>query len=231
MSKTNRELFICALQEADEYYLSQIPSESEIDITPSDRFEKRMSHLIQKTKHGFKQYTHMTLKKLTLVAAIIVILVSMAISVSAFREPIMDFIIETWENFTHLFTSETVETVPSEEKIKDVYSFDKLPAGFEQSYHNTDSLGSTTTWTNEVGEEIILSQSLKSADITLDTENSEMHEIEIFGQIAYTYTNKNITNIIWDLDDYIFLVSFPEHISIDEMKGYIKNHLVVKNIF
>lgn len=231
MSKTDRELFVCALQEADDYYLSHIPSEFEIDITPSDSFEQRMSDLIRKTKHRFKQHTHTALKKLTLVAAIIVVLVSMAISVSAFREPIMDFIIETWETFTHLFTSETVETVPSEENIEDVYSFDKLPEGFEQSYHSTDSLGSITTWINESGEEIVLSQSLKSADITLDTENSEMHEIEILSQIAYTYTNKNITNIIWDFDDYIFLVSFPEHISIDEMKDCIENHLIVKNIF
>lgn len=228
MEMTNRDLVIRALCEAEEEYLNSIPQESEVNIVPSKQFEKKMLKLIKTEKAGhINRVNHSGRRIVASVAAVLIILI-MSMSVSAIRMPVINFLKETWENFTHLFTSETINSEPIEESIENIMTFDHIPTGFEESFNTYNNLQAITVWENNKGEQITLVQSLGSVDMTLDTEGIEFTEISINNQQAYTYTNKSITSIVWSDNKYLFTLSFPDDMNIDEMKNLIEKNLIIK---
>ena len=228
MEMTNRDLVVRALCEAEDEYLNSIPQESEINIVPSKQFEKKISKLIKAEKMGHINRVNHSGKRIIASVAAVLIILAMSMSVSAIRTPVINFLKETWENFTHLFTSETINSEPIEESIENIMTFDYVPTGYEQSFNTYNGLQAITVWENEKGDQITLVQSLSSVDMTLDTEGVDFTEISINNQQAYTYTNKNVTSIVWSENKYLFTLSFPDDINIDEMKNLIEKNLITK---
>lgn len=221
---TDKQLFCQALIIAQKHFFADVPLEDEIGLVPSERFVKRVNKLISAQKHSYWKYINSASKKVAIILVIFLTLIGSAMSVKAVREPIIQFISETWNSFTRLFTSETKNTEPFETKIRTVFTIPDslIPDGFVETYHNNDLSSCFTIWSNGT-EEITLTQNLISADITINTENTELVKIKINEQDAYFYSNKGLSTIIWNNNLYTFVLSSPERISIEELGNILMN--------
>lgn len=228
MEMTNRDLVIRALCEAEVEYLNSIPPESEIDIVPSKRFKKKMVRIIKNGKNYHLNCVNHSGRRIIVSVVAIILILAMSMSVSAIRTPVINFLKETWENFTHFFTTETINSEPIEESIENIMTFDHSPTGFVETFNTYDGLQAITVWENEKGDQITLVQNLGSVDMTLDTEGVDFTEISINNQQAFTYTNKNVTSIVWSDKKYIFTLSFPKNMNFEEMKNLIEKNLIKK---
>lgn len=221
---TDKELFCNALIAAQEQFFSDVPSEDEITLIPSERFMKRVDKLVSAQKHSYWKYVNSVGKKVAIIVLAFLTLFGSVLSVKAIREPVFQFISETWDSFTRLFTSETINTASSETEIKTVFTIPAslIPDGFSETSHSNDLSSCFTVWNNGV-EEITLTQNLISADITINTENAELKKIKIDAQDAYFCSNKGISTIVWNDGAYSFVLSSPERISIEELSNILMN--------
>lgn len=226
---TDKQLFCNALIAAQEQLFNELPSEDKIDIEPSKRFVKKVNKLITAQKHSYWKYINSTGKKVAIIVLACLTLFGSAMTVKAFRDPVLQFITESWESFTRIFTSETTSEKSSLLEIKTVFTISNslIPDGFIKTYEYSDSLNCSTIWSHDT-EEIILTQNLASADMTINTEGVELKEIMVKGQDAYFYTNKGTTTVVWNDGDYSFLLSYPERFTVDEIIN-ISESLVEKN--
>ena len=97
-----------AVVRADIRELEAMPADHEIEHEFSKRFERRMGKLIRRGKTGSPVGAIAFLRRhmVAFVAAIIILFAS-AMSVSAVRAAVFEFITEVNEKFTHIFFNES----------------------------------------------------------------------------------------------------------------------------
>ena len=137
-----------------------------------------------------------------LIAALIAI--SLAMSVSAIREPIINFFVEINDSFISIFVD---APAPASIAIEEKYELGYLPEGFE--------LVGETMWSpsydriySDGNRKIIFKQKMYSHetfnDFVLDNTNSQIEYIQVNDiQVVYLYKNDRIS-IIWKNNKYTF---------------------------
>lgn len=99
MSKTD---FKNAFREVVSSEFAHIPTdESSIDFTFSERFNKRMEKLIRSQKKVYYNFVNTAYKRVAILCVILLTMLTTACSVKAIREPIVNFIKQVYESFTH----------------------------------------------------------------------------------------------------------------------------------
>lgn len=201
-------------------FCKTLPTNEELsDITFSEEFERKMQKLIDRQKKFYYYWFNTVGKRVA--AIILVILLSfttITFSVRALREPVIRFIVETFEKFTSVvFVNDK-----SEEDIIVDLAFEKatpayIPEGYildfeideasiyQARYFNADKT-SNITYMQLFSDESILQA---------DTENVSYNEIEINNYKAVSYSNKGTNVVIFGTDDYVFTIEGT--IDIDEL--------------
>lgn len=202
-------------------FCKTLPTDEELsDITFSEEFERKMQKLIHKEKKFYFTWFNTIGKRVA--AIILVILLSfttITFSVRALREPVIRFIVETFEKFSNVvfvndkskediiidFTFEkTIPTyIPEEYKFDSDFEYDNA---YQVMYVNASN--STIIYSQQINNDSILQA---------NTENVTYQNIVINDYPAIYYSNKGTNTVIVSGERYTFTV-----------EGTIEKELLIK---
>lgn len=154
---------------------ADVPDESEIEVEFSDEFNRKMQELIdsiganngQQPKNDRK--SRLNIKGLIALAATLALLLAGLVSVNATGNPIVNFIVKTYEDFKEiLFAGDGAA------EIDHVYAFTEVPEGFTETERVLNDDMSFVRYENsETGAVIELHQTATDdASFALDKENN-----------------------------------------------------------
>ena len=215
----SREEFKAAFREVVSSEFAHIPTdESSIDFTFSEKFNKKMEKLIKSQRKPYWNFISTVSRRAAVIIVAIITLVTAAFSVKAIREPIIKFIKQVYESFTHYsFEGDTVEIITKE------YTITQMLDGYEQFDKLTSENTIATTYKNKLGDTIIFTQMTTEYSIGyfVDNESGEQYtetvdDIEI--EFKEWYDTKTA---IWANDGYVFSIDCIGNISFEDIKQII----------
>ncbi len=146
------------------------------------------------------------------------LIVSTMFSVSAVREAIIEFFVEVFDDFIHLFANEDIDS--SDERH---YSPAWLPDGYEENEKVIQDLFEFYAW--DKGENIItfFQYSDNVMDAYLDNEDTKYmtQNISVY-KVHYTLKN-GVYMCIWANDEYTFMLKCPESVGWDNVVKIISS--------
>lgn len=190
----SREELKAAFREGYSHDFDNIPScEAEITIDISTRFENKMEALIRKENKSTWHWLITSYKKVIALVATLVLMLTMTFSVSAIRTPIVEFFTNVYETFIEfLFNGDTSDIISTH------YKFKETPNGFKiiDSYEDKTTL--QTTYKNENGDIIELSQTITDdTNYSLDSEQGEIKIVTVEGNKINLYLKNEFAQAIW----------------------------------
>ncbi len=211
---TLRDAFI----EAEKIRLSNIPSNSDISWIPSAKFEKKVQKLVKYSKRDYWYLINTSFKRAAVIVIAILVLLGFSMSIKAIRDPVVRFIIETYEKYTNIFfgNDDTDLNVPG--TIEQKYTITAIPEGYTFLSMEEMSLNRKLIWRNKDNEEIIFNQGvLYNANMTIDTEDSSYEYVMVDSYNAIYLTKWNMQIIIWENGIYKFSINCSTSISYEEL--------------
>jgi len=190
--------------------LKELPSEAELSkITFSSQFEKKMNRLISKQRKPLYYVFDTAGKRIASIAIVIAIALSgIVFSVQAIREPVINFIIETYQKFSAVFFKDEEVSDSSDAFIMEYMIPTYLPKGYSLKHETDLILQFTCEYDNGVGDIIIYHQRVKDdSALKIDTEGIETENIIIGEHYGIYYENKGTKNIIWADSAYQYSIS------------------------
>lgn len=210
-----------ALREVVSYEFSHIPcNENEIDITFSKRFTDKMDKLIKEQRKPYYSFINTTAKRVAIIFTIILILLTTACSVDSIYKPILRFIKEVYETFTHYsIEGKSADIITTE------YSPTYIPEGYKQTKKIENDAIIITEYINSKNSIIKFKQTTTeySAGYYVDNEVSITHT-ENVNNIEVKFKKWNdMKSAIWINNGYAFIVDFNSDIDIEVIKEIIKS--------
>lgn len=198
-----KKLFVQALIEAENKEISKLKGEDEIEWEFSEKFENSMNKLIRKNNH-IRLSTRRTVRRGLLAAIIALIAVfSGLMSVSATREPIVNFIMNKFGGTTEIKASESY--IPTHKTIEKNYIITDIPEGYALYLYEENEHDNLTVWKNANGSILEFSQDLLSLSFSIDNKFN-CKKLEINGYEAFYYTGENFACLVWTDGEYWFKV-------------------------
>jgi len=195
-----------AVIQADIYEIETLPTDDEIEYEFSNEFKRKIKKLIRqnKTRSQVEAMAFLRMRVVVFVAAIIILLVS-AMSVSAMRAAVFEFITEVNEKFTHIFFNESRSSQDAADGFA-IYEPAYIPEGFKLVNKNTDGLV-LLEYEKENDFISYSQQCLENVSSNINTEGVRLEELEFKGLPAKYYSNQGVQNLLWYDDKYIYVVS------------------------
>ncbi len=192
-------------------FCKTLPTDEELsNITFSEEFERKMQKLIDRQKKFYFNWFNTVGKRVA--AIILVILLSfttITFSVRALREPIIRFIVETFEKFSSVvFVNDKSEEdviidaefeIIEPQYIPKGYTLDSnfnYDTGYQAVYVSDDKL------TNIMYMQILNDESIVQAN----TENVSYENMLINNTSGIYYTNKGTNTLILNTERYVFTI-------------------------
>ena len=152
----SREEFKAAFREVISSEFAHIPTdESSIDFTFSEKFIKRMDKLIRAQKKSYYKFINTAGKRVAVIFAAIITLFTASLSVKAIREPVVRFIKQIYETFTHYtFEGDTVDVITKE------FNLNIVPDGFIETDRIANEISITKIYENNSGNSFELVQTM-----------------------------------------------------------------------
>ncbi len=212
---------ICAFRQVASEEFAHIPDEDEIEYEFSEKFNLKMEKFLNKKIIG-ESYTFSKTKR-TVYALLLAGLMLFAglISVSAIREPIVNFIIEKYESFIEFtFSGDTSKQISHE------YNFAYLPDGFSEIVYQVSEGAVYKEFLNEETQAIIsLYQTVTDENkINLDNQQGKIITRNVEGKDVYIYKHKTNGYIQanWISETYSLILTYHGNISEEELVELIK---------
>ena len=214
----NKNDFKNAFREVVSSEFAHIPTdENSIDFTFSERFNKRMAKLIKSQKKAYYSLINTAYKRVAIICIIILALLTTACSVKVIREPIVNFIKQVYESFTHYsYDGDTTDKITKEYYIT-------APDGFNQTNITNNDFLITTEYTNNNGDIIEYNQMTTeySTGYFVDNENGNI-KTEFFKGIEIQFKERYDTkSAIWTQNGYVFVLDRYGNVSFDTIKQMI----------
>lgn len=217
MSKTD---FKNAFREVVSSEFAHIPTdESSIDFTFSERFNKRMEKLIRLQKKVYYNFVNTAYKRVAIICVVLLTMLTTACSVKAIREPIVNFIKQVYESFTHYsYDGDTTEKITKEYTLK-------FPDSFEQTNITKNKSLISIEYTNSLGDIIEFSQMTTeySTGYFVDNENGDIKTENINGIEVEFKERYDTKSAIWTQNGYVFVIDCYGNISYDTIKRMIES--------
>ena len=208
-----------AFREVVSSEFSHIPkNENEIEFVFSERFNKRMTKLINSQKKAYYHLINTAAKRVAIIFILILTMFTTAFSVKAIREPIIEFVKQIYETFVHY--SVEGDTI---DKITKEYSLTHVPEGFNQIDIVRSDNFIITTYESISGNVIEFTQTTTESHVGhfIDNEDGYIHSEIIDGiQIEFKEWN-DIKNAVWIEYGYVFTIDCFGNVSFDEIKQMI----------
>lgn len=217
MPKTKLKPFEQALLDASLEEFANIPSEVEINLKLSDAFSEKGEELIAQVRRGSLRRVGTIIRRIILVAAIIVALVVTVMAVPSIREAVIRFF--TTNAGTHYefsFDPEQAETAP--DCIEKVYKPTYIPEGFREDLVLIDYGFVSYQWVSDEGEYIFLDQLPIPNDSEGPAPNAEGVAVTTLNLNGYEVfcVYGEITMYHWTDNEYFYQLGIPTSISQEE---------------
>lgn len=200
---------------------ADIPPESEIQYEFSKEFLDKMQKLINGTENDTykvqkKHRYSVAIKRIVALAAALIVLFAGIMSVSAVREPVVNFIVKTYEGFKRvLFSGDSLT------EIDHVYAFAEVPEGFVETQRFSNKETYFVRYeNNETGAVIVILQSIATDNsIALDSENGEIKSFDTDGKEVKIYCAESQTlySAFWVEDTYSMELTYSGETDSDEL--------------
>ncbi|MEE0946419.1 MAG: DUF4367 domain-containing protein [Acutalibacteraceae bacterium] len=208
-----------AFREVVSLEFSHIPTdENSIQYTFSKKFNRRMEKLIKAQKKVYWNLVSTTSKRVAIIFLAIFTMFTAAFSVKAIREPIIEFIKQVYESFTHYtFDGDTIEFIEKE------FSIHQIPYGYEQIDKTTTDNSVVTIYKNELDYTIYFSQSTTDSHtgFFVDNENGDLNTETINGINVDFKEWYDTKTAMWTQNGYVFTLDCTGNISFEEIKQMI----------
>lgn len=218
---TREELFN-ALREVASEEFAHIPNEEDIAYEFSERFNKKMDKLFKKIERNCTYPTVRISKRIITILAAILIIFAGLMSVSAIREPIVNFIVEKYEIFVEFFFSGDIS-----EQIEYEYGFSEIPDGFDLVTKTSDYDIVHSEYKNETtGDEIVFTQTITDGlSLSVDNEhgtitNESINNVEV---CVYKHENGKYIQANWTSQTYSLTLIYYGDIEKDEFLKLIES--------
>ena len=197
----SKEALKMAMREAVSAEFAHIPTdESAIEYTFSAKLEKKMYKFLKAQKNSYWHFYNTASKRVAIVFAVLLILVTTACSVKEIREPIVNFIKRVYETFVeYSYEGDTVGIITKKYEIKE------LPEGFVQTQYLESEASISITYENENGDMVIFYQNItKGASFSWDNEQGKIYSKRIGSLDVEIYESDVVKQAFWIQDGYSF---------------------------
>lgn len=196
-------------------FCKTLPTDEELSgITFSEEFERKMQKLINQQKKFYYYWFNTVGKR---VAAIILVLLlsltTITFSVKALREPVIRFIVETYEKFSSVvFVNDRSENdiiLETDDVILEVLDPTYIPADYElESEYNDEIVHEKVYINSDQSATIAYMQRINDESIfQANTEGIVYENISIGKYQGVKYSNKGNNTVMFNTDDFIFVIT------------------------
>lgn len=203
---TREELFNAFREVASEEF-AHIPNEEDIEYEFSERFNKKMDKLFKKIERNCTYPTVKPTKRIITVLAAILIIFAGLMSVSAIREPIVNFVLEFFEEHIDFGFSGDIS-----QEIEYEYSFSEIPEGFELVTKTSDYDVIYSEYKNETtGDEIVFTQTITDGlSLSIDSEhgNTSVEQIGETPVFLYDGIEQDYFQASWTYETYSLILVY-----------------------
>ena len=200
----SKDEFKNAFREVIAAEFSHIPcDEDSIDYTFSERFNKKMNKLIKAQRKPYYFLINTAAKKVAVYFVIFATLITASMSVKAIREPVVNFIVEVYENFTrYFFDGDTADN------IKKKYEISELPKGFSRFNTMETDTDFTVIYQGSENNSIIFTQSTTENKIfDIDNQKETPKTEKVNGIDIHIYTYEKDKFVFWSDNGYFFQIT------------------------
>ena len=210
-------LLLLGRKEVEEY--KALPQE---DFVFSKEFEEKVVAINKRRKSFFYQATKTTPRKIAIVFVAAIIMLTMTMSISAIRKPILNFFTSIYESFITIFV-EADEELELPTSIEQIYKPTYLPEEYIEISSENYEFEAISMWMKNASA-IILSQNTISEEtkISIDNKETDYQTTTISGNSVYYYIKDGYYYLIWS-NNYIFSLTAPSDIPFDEIKKIISS--------
>ena len=218
MSDLRNELLDCYNELIDADYEAAASSAEKEHIDGSARFKKHMAALLRDGRPVKKPSRSRRVRKaLLLSAALLLLAAALACAHPSVRKSMVGFFVKVFG--THDRYSEPVIT---RESFDVIYGLDPLPEGFTEIRVNREKDCVTSTYSDESGHTLTLSQYVKgNVSPVVDNEHGQAYEHTIDGAAVYIRHTERGSVAAWLRDGYYFVLSCGSPISLDEFEAIV----------
>lgn len=169
--KVSKEVLKQALRESASREFAAIPAtDSEIEYAFSPQFEAKMKRLIRARRRTGWVLVNTPVKKIVLIAAILIALLAAGFALPPVRDAISGFFISSYSDHIDVEPSDSSRT-----EIEHEYSFSENPEGFTLSDRLSERTIVHKAYTNLTGDQILLTQSSTGYyELSLDNERGKI---------------------------------------------------------
>ena len=214
-------MHLYAQKSAEEFPTDDVVS----DITFSPSFEKKMDKEIRRRKHSYFRIFDTAAKRVASIAAILVLLLTVSLSVEAIRTPLT--------NMVKLIFSDHVELEAEGDVAKEIvniYGITELPEGFVLTNSSENNVKVHREYENDEGVLIWFAQWATELQYnTIDTEHTDTQTLDVDGTDVFVVVSRRepITVAYWFADGYSFDIMYFGQIDTDSIIEMIRSVKVV----
>ena len=196
-----------ALQAYYDKELSNLPSEEELAAKQqfSPEFERKMERIKKLSRRNYVSIAHLTVRRSSVAAILVIVLLASSMSVEAIRTPIVKFLLEGYETFSRI-------VFPQDAPLSEDDTFEYIMPTIPDGYFVVSEIKLDGSYDVELqsadGESIRYSKHrLDSLTMDIDTEGVGTETVIINGFDSLRYSNKGTNNLIWNDEEHVFSLS------------------------
>lgn len=215
-----------------EHFETEYPYDPEAEnkifwrFTEEYHFEDKMDKLIDQQSRPYWKYINTAGKRVAIVIVFVAVLLSSAMTVRAFREPVIEFIVETYEKFSTIFVNTDIYDLHFDEVhnyIEDKYSLTELFGNYTLSESYSDKYSLQYIWYNSDQGYIYFYQTTSIIHLNINTERTYLHKFYLNGYEVYKFKQGDMNSYIWSKDGYVFLITLSDKFSNEQAKIVIES--------
>lgn len=223
--RSGRDKLMEAIRISERNYCDKFPLANGA-IQYSEDYLQEVDSILKKSRNPIRRCFNTVGKRVAAAVIVVAVLGGSMMSISAVREPVVEFITNVYEKFVAIFfdkddvakAPDTIETVYILGIIPNEYKIDQFLIGDTLTY---------MTWKNETGERLVLSQDILKGSSMLDKEESNYDIIGWNGRRIAFAEKYGVKYFFWNSDEYAFSLTVSSNISqeeafalIDSLKKY-----------
>lgn len=214
MTKHQKEVIAKALLLIEWRELMALKSLEGESFEPSQAYRESMQRLIRKETHWTRPFFRNNKRKaLTALIAALLIFASL-FSISAIREPIIQYVKTIYEKCTHFCFEE--DSAQYETVIETEYKPTWIPKGYQLCIRKKETYEIRSEWKND-NDYIKFTQTPIGVDsLHLNTEAENYSRLERNGKTYYYNQTQNAYFFIWTIDNYAFNLTC-ENLEMDDI--------------
>ncbi len=224
MIRIERTPFEQALLDVILEEFATIPSEKEIEITISLRFQKMCEQLLRRARHGVVSRVGIAFRRAIIIAAIIAALITTAMAVPVIREAIIQFFFRN-EGTHYEFSFDPEQAATAPDVAEKIYRATYIPKGYTEISRDVSFAGAFYMWSDEIGENLIMFNQYIIPEGTNSGPNAEGTATEILNLNGYEVfcVHDEGTMYYWTNNEYFFELYCGAKVSEEVMQQIFLN--------